>query len=388
MGLGLAEPGFATACYVEIEDYPRQTLIAGQEAGYLHPAPIWGDLKRFVARPWAGHIDTLLAGYPCQPFSQAGQRRGEDDPRHLWPDIARIIPELGDGLEWCFFENVPGHITLGLETVLRELWGLGFTPAVGLFSAGETGAPHERQRIFIVAHRQDADRGRKQSAQGTWGGRAVPAGSRQHVDDAAGHDWAIHAGRRGQGVGEADLGGRGRDVGHSERFGRGEGRAKHGVRGGRNTATGPSGALADAGGAEREGLQPGQRDTGGRQVENGHLALCGRAGLFPPGPGDRDAWPAVLTMAPGLAPALALRDIARRAQHLAQMGEERGVAEGAAQSELRRMVDGLASRSRALRLLGNGVHPLAAAYAWRTLSAARGLCGVDLETPAAGRARA
>lgn len=118
MGLMLAEPGFHTRCFVEWEEYPRRALIAAQRAGYFAPAPIWDDVTTFDAKPLAGAIDTLLAGYPCQPFSLAGQRRGENDERHLWPDIERIIGELGDGLRWCFFENVAGHLTLGLETVL------------------------------------------------------------------------------------------------------------------------------------------------------------------------------------------------------------------------------------------------------------------------------
>jgi DNA (cytosine-5)-methyltransferase 1 len=157
MGLKLAEPGFATACYVEWEEYPRASIIAAQRAGYFAPAPIWDDLKSFDAHPWSGVVDTVLAGYPCQPFSQAGQRRGEDDPRHLWPHVARIIRECHP--RWVFLENVPGHVTLGAESVLRELWHMGWAPAVGLFSAQEVGFPHERLRWFCVAYRQSAANG-------------------------------------------------------------------------------------------------------------------------------------------------------------------------------------------------------------------------------------
>lgn len=146
----LAEPGFHTRCFVEWEEHPRDAIIAAQRAGTFAPAPIWTDVKSFDGRPYRGHIDTILAGYPCQPFSAAGQRKGEDDPRHLWPDVARIAREIEP--EWLFLENVAGHVSLGLEAVLRELCDMGFTPATGLFSAAETGAPHKRERVFIVAH--------------------------------------------------------------------------------------------------------------------------------------------------------------------------------------------------------------------------------------------
>ena len=73
MGLMLAEPDFHTRCFVEWEEYPRQSIIAAQQAGYFAPAPIWGDLTTFDSRPISFAIDTLLAGYPCQPFSMAGR---------------------------------------------------------------------------------------------------------------------------------------------------------------------------------------------------------------------------------------------------------------------------------------------------------------------------
>ncbi len=141
LGLMLAEPDYHTHAFVEWEDYPRTVLAAAQAARYFAPAPIWDDLRNFDARPFCGAFDTVLAGYPCQPFSAAGKRGGADDPRHLWPDVARVVAECRP--EWVFLENVAGHVTLGLEAVLRELWGMGYTPAAGLFSAAEVGAPHQ-----------------------------------------------------------------------------------------------------------------------------------------------------------------------------------------------------------------------------------------------------
>ncbi len=157
LGLMLAEPGYHTRAFVEWDEWPRSVLIAAQRAGYFVPAPIWDDLRSFDARPFRGAFDIVLAGYPCQPFSAAGKRGGADDPRHLWPDVARVIGECSP--EWVFLENVPGHVTLGLETVLRELWRLGYTPAAGLFSAAEVGAPHQRLRILLLAPPPDTSSG-------------------------------------------------------------------------------------------------------------------------------------------------------------------------------------------------------------------------------------
>ena len=134
--------------------------------------------------------------------------------------------------------------------------------------------------------------------------------------------------------------------------------------------------VADPGSAELEGQQPGQRDPGRWQIPDGYPALPGGAGLHPPGPGDHVAWAAILAARPDLAPALGFDDCLAWARRVSAHPEGPGAA--AAEPALRRMADGLAHRARALRLLGNGVHPLAAAHAWRALAAAHGLGPVDL----------
>jgi len=151
LGLKRAIPNLRTVAFSEIEAFACANLVAKMEAGCLDPAPIWTDVKTF---PWAsfrGKVDILSGGYPCQPFSAAGKRLGKDDPRHLWPWIADGISILQPAL--CFFENVEGHISLGLSTVVSDLEGLGYKVAFGLFSAAEVGAPHQRKRIFVLAHR-------------------------------------------------------------------------------------------------------------------------------------------------------------------------------------------------------------------------------------------
>jgi DNA (cytosine-5)-methyltransferase 1 len=141
-----------TVALCEIEAFAIANLVAKMEAGLMDPAPIWTDLKTFPWEEFRDKVDVLSGGYPCQPFSAAGKRLGTDDPRHLWPYIASGIRLLRPKL--CFFENVEGHITLGLREVVGELEELGYETAWGIFSAAEVGASHQRKRVFILAYRK------------------------------------------------------------------------------------------------------------------------------------------------------------------------------------------------------------------------------------------
>ncbi len=141
---------YRTVCYVEREAYAAATLVARMEDKALDKAPVWDDIKTFRGGPWRGCVDILTGGYPCQPFSVAGKRRGADDPRHLWPDVARITREVRPRI--VFLENVGGHLRLGAREVIRDLHGMGYEVACGLFTAAEVGAPHRRERLFIVGN--------------------------------------------------------------------------------------------------------------------------------------------------------------------------------------------------------------------------------------------
>ena len=149
LGLHRAIENMRSVALCEIEAFAIANLVSKMEAGLMDPAPIWPDLKTF---PWAAfrnRVDILTGGYPCQPFSAAGQRRGKDDPRHLWPYIADGIRLLRP--RCCFFENVEGHISLGLSDVIEDLAKMGYRTTWGIFSASECGAPHQRKRVFILA---------------------------------------------------------------------------------------------------------------------------------------------------------------------------------------------------------------------------------------------
>jgi len=163
---------------VEREGFPIANLVAKMEAGELDQAPVHTDVKQFPFGKFRGQVDILSGGFPCQPFSCAGQRKATDDPRHLFPYIR-------DGIRDCqprivFLENVGGIISAKtgdgesvLKYVLRELEGLGYRATAGVFSAEEVGAPHQRKRVFILGMANGEDIGR--------GGR-----THRHGDDGAG----------------------------------------------------------------------------------------------------------------------------------------------------------------------------------------------------------
>ena len=148
-GLDLAGVEHRVIAHVEIEAFAIANLVAKMEAGKLDAAPVWSNLKTLPVESFRDRVDILTGGYPCQPFSAAGKRLGEEDPRHLWPYICDIIRAVRPVR--CFFENVEGHISLGLREVISDLESLGYKVAWGIFSAREVGAPHQRKRVYIMA---------------------------------------------------------------------------------------------------------------------------------------------------------------------------------------------------------------------------------------------
>ena len=150
LGLKRAIPNLRTIAFSEIEAFACANLVSKMEAGLLDAAPIWTELKTFPWGEFRDRVDILSGGYPCQPFSAAGKRLGKEDPRHLWPWIADGIRAMRPQV--CFFENVEGHISLGLREVVGELESLGYETTWGIFSASEVGAPHQRKRVFILAY--------------------------------------------------------------------------------------------------------------------------------------------------------------------------------------------------------------------------------------------
>ena len=187
LGVELATGGGSrVVCHVEREAFAACILAARMADQTLAQAPVWSDLRTFDGRPWRGVVDCITGGYPCQPFSFAGRRAGENDPRHLWPAIARIVGEVEPGI--VFFENVGGHLSLGFESVRDELQGMGYRVAAGLFTAAEVGAPHRRERLFILGmadagHGDDTERARQTGREGGTPERCGPRPDERSVAD-------------------------------------------------------------------------------------------------------------------------------------------------------------------------------------------------------------
>ena len=155
--LGLEATGaFETVAFCDIEKYCLEVL----EKRFPH-VPRYTDLRELNYEKLKADgiisdgkkIDIITGGYPCQPFSVAGRKKGEEDPRHLWPEYFRLVQELQP--TWVIGENVSGHIKLGLDTVIENLEAEGYAVRTFSISASSVGANHQRERVWIVAHLED-----------------------------------------------------------------------------------------------------------------------------------------------------------------------------------------------------------------------------------------
>lgn len=144
--------GWRTVCSVEYEPHRISVLAQRQNDRILYPSfPQWDDIRTFDGKPWNGIVDVVSAGFPCQPFSVAGKGLAENDMRNGWPDTIRIIREVGPS--FALLENVPGllvHPYFG--TILGDLAESGFDAEWDCFPASAIGAPHYRDRLWILAY--------------------------------------------------------------------------------------------------------------------------------------------------------------------------------------------------------------------------------------------
>ena len=380
LGFELAIPTARTVCMVEREAFAVAALVEAMRQDYLDECPVWSDVTTFNGRAWRGAVDCVIGGIPCQPHSQAGRQLGREDERDLWAATRRIIVQSGAWL--VLIENVEGMLSSGgAERLLRDLERLGFSAEIGLFSAAETGASHQRNRVFVLAYHPGRRRMRGTLA------AARPArsiadrtGGLQLADACSSGLEGVRRGHTAPGrqaeVGHAGLaggkvledtdrrqpprrpGGPGEpnDPGaHCQPAGSGgvlvnadRGRCDRRTQGAVGTAQrriaferpgpGCGQPLAYASGLQR-GEVIGREPDGVSQsvpIDPGGL---GDRPFAPPGPDDTDGWRYILERWPEFEPAVC------------------GV------------VDGLASRVDRLRMLGNGVHPVEAGFAVRCLAA-------------------
>lgn len=325
----------------EIEAYSQANLIKEMEAGRLASHPIWTDAKTFPGEQFLGKVDLFTGGFPCQPFSSAGSRNADDDPRHLFPSCLRAIESFKPVR--VFLENVEGLISakLGgdgwsdpkgtpvLIHVLRELERRGYKTAWGVFSASEAGAPHQRKRVFILGELANSQHYGYNAAQESGGSRQEPKKGGmlkpEGVDSSRGN---ISVRGTEELANSSDLLCYGcldkpRELTESQspsEFGDNSGQ----------------GGVQELANPIVKGLQSGRSseglDTEGWQKQTRHSTKCGH--IWPTRPG----------------------------QHQGSMEEPR------TQPKLGRTINGASHRVERLRMLGNGVVPQTAAIAWITLN--------------------
>lgn len=143
--------GWRTVCAVERDAYAAQVLAQRQNDGALPAFPIWSDVCSFDGTPWRGLIDVVSGGFPCQDISAAGTGAGIDGSRSgLWREMARIIGEVRS--DNVLLENSPLLVGRGLALVLGDLACMGYDAQWCCLSAADCGAPHKRNRIWLLAH--------------------------------------------------------------------------------------------------------------------------------------------------------------------------------------------------------------------------------------------
>lgn len=182
LDLGLAWAGMQTVGLCEIEPYCRWVL--GQ---HWPGVPIWSDVREVTGdavRERCGAVDLVAGGFPCQPHSVAGARKGREDERHLWPEYARIVREVRP--RWVLAENVPGLRTTAADEVLSDLDAEGYSCWPLVVGADDVGAPHRRKRVWIVGHASRGSSGRSRYADGLPIARVGSTGAGEALGDPTG----------------------------------------------------------------------------------------------------------------------------------------------------------------------------------------------------------
>lgn len=149
--------GFRTVGFCEIDSFCQKVLEK-----HWPGVPIIPDIRNVTKEkleemgviPHGGTVTLISGGFPCQPFSVAGKQRGTEDDRHLWPEMFRVISEVRP--RWVLGENVAGFVRLALDDTLSDMESIGYSCQAFVIPACAVGAPHRRDRVWIVANAGDA----------------------------------------------------------------------------------------------------------------------------------------------------------------------------------------------------------------------------------------
>ena len=343
ISLGLeATGGFRTVAFCEIDPFCRLVLEK-----HWPGVPIWEDVRELSAESLrgVGRIDIIAGGFPCQPHSVAGKRKGVNDERHLWPEFARLVREIRPA--WVLVENVPGIRTTAADEVVGDLEEAGYSVWPLVVGADNVGAPHRRKRVWFVARLRlaDGDGERKSDANEP---------RREQREGGAG---AANAGGRGDAVVHAagpGLEGHGADAGEQEKPQPGDTGMAYSKRRPGRRGPGPEGVCGQHGEAAGDGETGIARGTGSIPE-----------GRWPSRPGEpQHGWEE---------PRLAVASIPRRANREREPLESAGATRcvqlaglgrpGDAQLPLGGTANGLSLRlvrranREALRAYGNAVVP-------------------------------
>ena len=357
LGLRLAGIVTRTVMYVEWERYPQEVIKARIKDGYLDDAPIWGDISTLDGWQLRGVVDLITGGFPCQPHSVAGLKRGADDARNLWPETLRVIREVGP--RYVLLENVPGILSASADggtpayggTVVGELASIGYSVHWQTIGADDVGAPHRRKRWWCIGVADSDCVGSTSDTRDYGEERSLPEAQRQPE-----HGPPI-PGRGGPELGDSD--GNGTEWDQSQHWARGR---------------------AELGGEEL-GNAPGAGSQGRQQPVRGS---ANELPTWPPSPSDAAEWERVLRERPDLAPAVEYT----KGRPQLQAGESspirgsrprqdsgrghRGVDwteanDSALESQVRGVAHGRSHRVGELKALGNGIVPAVVAEFLRTV---------------------
>lgn len=151
--------GIQTIAFCEIEEYPARVLKKN-----FPEIPIHNDIKSLSGCEY-GPVDIITGGFPCQPYSVAGLRRGNEDDRALWPEMLRVIRTARPS--WIIGENVTGIVNLALDGVLDDLEAEGYSCGTFIIPACAVNAPHRRDRVWIIANSERDEQSREESCNGS-----------------------------------------------------------------------------------------------------------------------------------------------------------------------------------------------------------------------------